>query len=46
MEAEGRVPILKLGRFLLITIQVELHDALALRLKNRLAAIRDAKARR
>lgn len=33
-----RIPILKLGRALLVTVQVEMHDALALALEEDLAA--------
>ena len=29
-----RIPILKMGRFLLVTIQVDMHDRLALRLQD------------
>lgn len=32
-----RIPILKMGAFLLVTIQVEMHDRLALRLQEDLA---------
>lgn len=33
-----RIPILKLGKFLLVTIQVDMHDQLALRLQDDLTA--------
>ena len=33
-----RIPILKMGRFLLVTIQVEMHDRLALDLQDDLTA--------
>jgi rsbT antagonist protein RsbS len=33
-----RIPILKLGRFLLVTIQVDMHDRLALALQDDLTA--------
>ena len=33
-----RIPILKLGRFLLVTIQVDMHDRLALVLQDELTA--------
>ena len=33
-----RIPILKMGRFLLVTIQVDLHDRLALALQDDLTA--------
>ena len=32
-----RIPILRMGRFLLVTIQVDMHDQLALRLQEDLA---------
>ena len=41
-----RIPILKMGSFLLVTIQVDMHDQLALRLQDDLTArIVAAKAR-
>jgi rsbT antagonist protein RsbS len=33
-----RIPILKLGRFLLVTIQVDMHDRLAMTLQDELTA--------
>ena len=33
-----RIPILKMGRFLLVTIQVDMHDRLALQLQDDLTA--------
>src|SRR5579863_1845963 len=33
-----RIPILKLGQFLLVTIQVDMHDQLALRLQDDLTS--------
>ena len=33
-----RIPILRMGPYLLVTIQVDMHDALALTLQNDLAA--------
>ena len=33
-----RIPILKLGRFLLVTIQVDMHDRLAMQLQDELTA--------
>lgn len=33
-----RIPILKLGRFLLVTIQVDMHDQLAMTLQDELTA--------
>ena len=41
-----RIPILKLGRFLLVTIQVDMHDRLAMTLQDDLMnAIRSREAR-
>jgi rsbT antagonist protein RsbS len=41
-----RIPILKMGPFLLVTIQVDMHDRLALALQDDLMAqIRDSRAR-
>jgi rsbT antagonist protein RsbS len=41
-----RIPILKLGPFLLVTIQVDMHDRLAMTLQDDLmSAIRDREAR-
>jgi rsbT antagonist protein RsbS len=41
-----RIPILKLGPYLLVTIQVDMHDRLAMTLQDDLmAAIRDREAR-
>ncbi|HWE82481.1 MAG TPA: STAS domain-containing protein [Gaiellaceae bacterium] len=34
MNAEEHIPILKMGNFLLLTIQVDMHDRLALRLQD------------
>ena len=34
MTGEERIPILKMGRFLLLTIQVDMHDQLALSLQD------------
>ena len=33
-----RIPILRMGRYLLVTIQVDMHDRLALTLQNDLTA--------
>ena len=38
-----RIPILKMGRFLLVTIQVDMHDQLALTLQDDLTS-RDRQA--
>lgn len=38
MEGADRIPILKLGRFLLVSIQIDMHDATALALQEDLAA--------
>ena len=41
-----KIPILKMGRFLLVTVQVDMHDQLALQLQDDLTArIVSAKAR-
>lgn len=41
-----RIPILKMGRFLLVTIQVDMHDRIAMQLENDLTSkIVDAGAR-
>lgn len=37
MTSRERIPILKMGEFLLVTIQVDMHDRLALRLQEDLA---------
>jgi rsbT antagonist protein RsbS len=37
MQAVERIPILKMGEFLLVTIQVDMHDRLAVRLQEDLA---------
>ena len=38
MEAGERIPILKMGDLLLVTIQVDMHDQLAMRLQDDLTA--------
>ena len=40
-----RIPILRMGNFLLVTIQVDMHDKLALTLQDDLTADRDVGAK-
>jgi rsbT antagonist protein RsbS len=39
-----RIPILRMGRFLLVTLQVDMHDQLALRLQDDLTNMIQAKS--
>ena len=41
-----RIPILRMGEFLLVTLQVDMHDQLALRLQDDLTRAIEAKAAR
>jgi rsbT antagonist protein RsbS len=41
-----RIPILRMGEFLLVTLQVDMHDQLALRLQDDLTKAIEAKAAR
>ena len=48
MTGEERIPILKMGQFLLVTIQVDMHDRLALSLQDDLTEriVKDGRPRR
>jgi rsbT antagonist protein RsbS len=41
-----RIPILRMGEFLLVTIQVDMHDQLALRLQDDLTQAIDRRAQK